>query len=189
MRARHLRCRPWYDNNAAALILVPGPFPPSPPEPPVAPPLPPLPPISSTDGITSFIVARYVARETLTPEMLDRLLTRTSADIDLEILQMLVVLPTAFSDMLAVPSCDPDALETVRATLGRIWGVNTSAVSDMQCSFGGSSTFRRRRRLLATPGTRDLLQAVGACAKSKQWPASACCLKIHDVPFHRPQHK
>eukprot|EP00983_Pelagomonas_calceolata_P039450 1137191-Pelagomonas_calceolata.AAC.2 len=156
--------RPWFDNNAAALIIVPGPFPPPPPLPPTLPPLPPLSPGSGIDGATSFIVARYTVLEELSPDILDSLLMRPSADIVAEITQLIVLLPTAFSDLLAIPSCAPDALDSAKATLAEIWGIDKSMVADLQCSMGGTIT-QRRRQLLDAPTTgpaRRLLQAVSS---------------------------
>ncbi|KAF5843883.1 hypothetical protein DUNSADRAFT_5 [Dunaliella salina] len=154
--------QPWFDNNAAALIIVPGPFPPPPPLPPTLPPLPPLSPGGGVEDATSFVVARYTALEELSPEVLDSLLMRTSADILAEVTKLIVLLPTAFSDMMAVPSCNPDALAATKATLAEIWGVDESVVADLQCSMGGTMT-QRRRQLLAASSTgpaRRLLQAV-----------------------------
>eukprot|EP00983_Pelagomonas_calceolata_P057802 1145221-Pelagomonas_calceolata.AAC.6 len=158
-----VHCRPWYDNNAAALIIEPGPFPPPPPLPPTMPPLPPLSPGGINDA-TSFIVARYTVLEELSPEDLDSLLMRPSADIVAEVMQLIVLLPTSFSDLLAIPSCAPDALASAKATLAEIWGIDESMVADLQCSMGGTIT-QRRRQLLAAPTTgpaRRLLQAVSS---------------------------
>ncbi|KAF5828390.1 hypothetical protein DUNSADRAFT_17676 [Dunaliella salina] len=86
---------------------------------------------------------------------------RPSADIVAEVTQLIVLLPTAFSDMMAIPSCAPDALAATKATLAEIWGVEQSMVADLQCSMGGTIT-QRRRQLLAAPSTgpaRRLLQA------------------------------
>eukprot|EP00983_Pelagomonas_calceolata_P060133 1146241-Pelagomonas_calceolata.AAC.1 len=158
----HIHRRPWYDNNAAALIIEPGPFPSPPPLPPTLPPLPPLSPGSGVEDATSFIVARYTVLEELSPEVLDSLLMRPSADIVAEITQLIILLPTAFSDLLAIPSCAPDALDSAKATLAEIWGIDKSMVADLQCSMGGTIT-QRRRQLLAAPSTgpaRRLLQEV-----------------------------
>jgi hypothetical protein len=147
------------DNNAAALTIEPGPFPPSPPNPPISPPLPPAPPF---DASSTRVLARFtVLREITSQEQLEKLLARTSADIEAGIDEFVLNMPIAFKDFSTVDCNNGDAVEAFAQNIADLLQVDPGAVS-LSCSYSGSSQ-ARRRNLLALRSLQQVHNAVAVC--------------------------
>ncbi|KAF5834433.1 hypothetical protein DUNSADRAFT_8896 [Dunaliella salina] len=145
---------PWYDNNNAAIIIEPGPFPPTPPTAPISPPLPPAPPRDPT--ITTKVVAKFtVLTDIDSAADLESFLALKAADIEAGIDGYLTNQLLGLVDYSRVEDCSQASLDAFASSLAQVLGVQPSELT-LDCSYVGSSTANRRRNLLVD---RMLLQA------------------------------